>query len=165
MKKILILLFISILGLQANSCVNMLTQQDVVQYFIKIDYCNNNLYKIELKNSNPYLRNYDDNFTNEEFDKLIDGYKKALDWFSKAKANKVDVEKIIDIKEKNFSLIFTSQNKAADVRILAVGVQSRSKNGIFGITKEDELKKFITSLEKVKNESAEQMKKTQDMFK
>ena len=95
MKKILILLFISILGLQANSCVNMLTQHDILKNFIKIDYCDNNLYKIELKNSNPYLSNYADNFTSEEFDKIIDGYKKALDWYSKAKANKIDIEKVI----------------------------------------------------------------------
>lgn len=165
MKKILIFLFISIIGLQANSCVNMLTQNDVLKYFIKIDYCDNSLYKIELKNSNKYLNNYTANFTNEEFDKLIDGYKKILDWYYKAKTSKIDIEKSIDIKEKSFTLTFISLDKASKIRAIAAGMENDSESGAFGLTKENELKDFILSLEKIKKESKEQMEKTNNMFK
>lgn len=165
MKRILILLFISIIGLQASSCVNMLTQHDVVKHFIKIDYCDNNLYRIELMNTNKYLSNYTDDFTNEEFDKIIDGYKKALDWYSKAKINKMDIEKYITIREKSFTLIFTSSDKATDITVDTIGYQSNSKNGVFGLTKESEIKNFILSLEKIKKESKEQMEKTNNLFK
>ena len=51
------------------------------------------------------------------------------------------------------------------IRAIAAGMENDSESGAFGLTKENELKDFILSLEKIKKESNEQMKKTNNLFK
>lgn len=162
MNHILMIIFASI-WLNAT-CIQMLDEKDVLGGYLKVQYCDKDVIRIGLKNSNKFLYDYSKEITIAEFNKIIDGYKKTLEWFDKVKEMNIGIEKKIIIVDNNLVLDFRSQKDNSLILTILSGTNSSASNGVFGIDKKDKLVDIISKLEHIRDNGKAEFKKQADAF-
>ena len=165
MKKMLATLLVGSIALNANTCVNIVEKNGIAKFSFRMEYCNNNLYRLHLKNSNEYLPNYIQNLTDSEVDKLIESYKKAFEWYKKAKQDRIDLSKTIEVKDKNLFLSIDVSSIKQRSSILLLGINSRTEKGMFGVVNEDEIQNIIKTLENGKSLAKRKLEYIENNFK
>jgi len=158
-------LMIALLSSWINAtCIQMLNETDILKGNIKISYCDSDMIKIFLKNKNQFLNDYSKMITFVEFKKIINGYKKTLEWYDKAKKMKVSIDKEIPIIPNKLILDFYSKDNASLILVLVAGQNSSTESGMFGIAKRHKLTDMISKLEYIKNNGKAEFKKQSDAF-
>jgi len=145
------------------TCTEMMNETDIANFYFKANYCDGDLTKIILKNSNKYLNDYTADLTKNEFTELINAYKKSLEWYKKAKDMKVNINKSISITN-TLKLNFRSDNNGDKITVLLMGIKDRTHSGGFGMRKQEKIEDIISKLESIKNNGPKKLKDLENSF-
>lgn len=170
--KIKLLIMCFVLSVSQATCVNMLKDIDDKQdNTLVVDYCDYG-WRLEIFNDKEKSSIYSDSkffinsHENKNLKKLVDGYKKLLAWFNKAKENNVKIEKSINVfykKESELNLKFDS-TKNINVTLQGIDVSTGLyTDGSFVLTNRSHIEKLTKQLEDIyKNGKANFEKYTKD---
>jgi len=159
------ILMIALVSIWLNAtCIQMLNETDEWKGNIKISYCDGNKIQIYLKNKNQFLTDYSKMITLTEFNKMINGYKKTLKWYDKAKKMKITIDKNIFLIPNNLALDFDSRDNASFISIVIFGENSSVESGFFSISKRGKLADIISKLKNIKDNGKAKFKKQSSAF-
>ena len=163
MNKIIFSILFAI-GLNAT-CINVLNNTNEIGRLIKIDYCDDGMYHLMIKNNNKYLQDYYSNISDSEFDMLIDAYQKTISWTDKVEEAKANISKKIEIKPNELGVVFSSRDDGKSIQVLLVGFKNKIENGTFSFHNKNSLIEHSSQLEKIKKESKERIKELNSLLK